>query len=130
MAAASIIFFQIFLNIVGSVQGDKISFLIAAFYMTRLMQYIFNTGLGIQIAQSNMACVLLAVYGVLNITSGPFSAISTILLFIDAYIGAFIFVTENDISEYAGYFKKGSYRPMAQTSADNDGNQDNSFFKI
>jgi len=44
------IFLQMFLNTVGAVEGDHISMLIGAFYILRLMQYIFNTGLGIQIA--------------------------------------------------------------------------------
>jgi uncharacterized membrane protein len=121
-----------FLNIVGSVQGDMISVLIATFYMMRLMQFIFNTGLGIQIAQSNMGCVLLAMYGLVNFTSGTFSSISTILLFLDAYVGLYIFSTEKegDFCKYLNYFKKSAYRPMAQTTADNDGNRDNSFVKI
>jgi len=47
LTATSIIFFQMFLGIAGSVQGDNMSFLITAFYAMRLMQYIFNTGLGV-----------------------------------------------------------------------------------
>lgn len=50
LTATSLIFSQMFLSLVGSVQGESFSILIASFYMMRLMQYIFNTGLGIQIA--------------------------------------------------------------------------------
>lgn len=106
LAATIMIFAQIFLAIVGACQFDKISILIGAFYLMRLIQFIFNSGLGIQMAQSNMVCVLLALYGLVNFASGTFSTISTIVLLIDAYIGAFIFVTENELTQYAGYFKK------------------------
>lgn len=76
--------------------------------MMRLMQFIFNTGLGIQIAQSNMGCVLLALYGLVNFTAGTFSTISTIILLVDAYIGLYVFSTETegDLSEYLNYFTK------------------------
>jgi len=79
-----------------------------------------------------MGCVLLAMYGLVNLTSGTFSSISTILLFLDAYVGLYIFSTETegDLGKYLNYFKKSAYRPMAQTTADNDGNRDNSFVKI
>jgi len=71
-------------------------------------------------------------YGLLNFGSGTFSSISTIGLLIDAYIGAYVFVTEReeDLSQYIGYFKKSSPRPIAASSVDNDGNRDNSFHKI
>jgi hypothetical protein len=79
-----------------------------------------------------MGCVLLALYGLVNLTSGTFSTISTIVLLLDAYVGLYVFSTETegDLSEYLNYFKKSVSRPMAQTTADNDGNRDNSFLKI
>ena len=47
-------------------------------------------------------------YGLVNFASGTFSSISTLLLLLDAYIGAYVFVTERDedLSQYIGYFKK------------------------
>lgn len=68
-------------------------------------------------------------YGLLNIATGPYSTIATILLFVDAYIGAWIFVTENDLSQYVGYFEKNALRTN-QVSGEGDGNRDNQFFKI
>jgi hypothetical protein len=126
------IFLQLSLSLVGGVQGDKISMLIGIFYIIRLMQYIFNTGLGIQIAQSNTACAALALYGLMNFTSGTFSTLSTLVLLVDSYIGAYIFVTgrEETLSEYVGYFKKSIQRPIAQSNNENDGNPDNAFHKI
>ena len=108
LTATSFIFSQMFLNIVGSVQGDTMSMVIGGFYGLRLMQYIFNTGLGIQIAQSNTAASALALYGLGNFGSGTFSSISTILLLADAYIGAYIFVTEREesISQYLPWVSK------------------------
>jgi len=46
ITATALIFFQIFLGVAGSVSGDRLSIVIAIFYMLRLMQFIFNTGLG------------------------------------------------------------------------------------
>ena len=121
-----------FSSIVGSVQGDSLSMMIAAFYAMRLGQYMFNTGLGIQIAQSNTSAVLLSAYGLANFGSGPFSSVSTIVLLADAYIGGYLFVTERgeDISEYIGCSRKRLARPAVESNGDNDGNRDNSFYKI
>lgn len=74
---------------------------------------------------------MLALYGLGNFASGTFSSISTILLFLDVYIGAYIFVTERDeeIGDYIGFFRK-SLRQITRGNTDNDGNRDNSFLKF
>jgi len=47
-------------------------------------------------------------YGLTNFASGTFSSISTIVLLVDAYIGAYVFVSEReeDLGQYLGYFRK------------------------
>jgi len=47
ITATAFIFFQIFLSLAGSAQGDRLCILIAIFYMLRLMQFIFNSVLGL-----------------------------------------------------------------------------------
>ena len=42
-------------------------------------------------AQSNMACVVLAIMGCFTLNSGIYSMTSTILLLIDSYIGLMMF---------------------------------------
>jgi len=51
----------------------------------------------------------------------------------DAYIGAYIFVTEREenLSQYLPWVGKRVQRPIAPSNPDNDdGNGDNSFHKI
>jgi hypothetical protein len=37
LTATALIFFQIFLGLAGAIQGDRVSMVIAAFYLLRLM---------------------------------------------------------------------------------------------
>ena len=62
-----------------------------AFYLARLSQFFFRTVLGVQMAQSNMACVVLAIMGCFNLNSGFYSMASTVLLLVDSYIGLMMF---------------------------------------
>lgn len=41
--------------------------------------------------QSNFACIVLAVLGLFNLNQGVYSTLSTLLLIVDAYIGAILF---------------------------------------
>jgi hypothetical protein len=64
--------------------------------MARLIQFFKTTVVGINMLQSNMACVILATIGCLNLGSGSFSNISTVILVIDAYIGLTLFSHEHN----------------------------------
>lgn len=89
--SASFIFVQLFLNLVGSVNNEGFCSLFLAFYMTRLMQFLFKTVLGAQMFQSNMTCVALAIIGLSTFGNGFFASISSIILVADALLGTAIF---------------------------------------
>jgi len=64
MVAVIMIFVQIYLNLMGALNGDHlISYILLAFYFVRLVQYLLKTSLAVNMAQSNFMCLSLALMG-------------------------------------------------------------------
>jgi hypothetical protein len=104
IASVCIISLQLYLTIVGAHNKEKLSFLFLAFYLVRLVQFIFKTSLAVQMSQSNFMCICLAVVGVLAITSQSAMSLpaklSIGLQCADALIGTAIFVNLNQEEIY------------------------------
>jgi len=96
--APTIIFVQIFLTMAGAMDGQIYAGLFLSFYMARLVQYLFASIKGVEMYQSNMICVVLAAIACKN-TLGldVMSTACAILMVLDAYIGAVMFVIKRNI---------------------------------
>lgn len=89
---ASIIFAQLFLNIMGAVNSQGLCTLFLVFTLLRLGGYLGDTLTGFKMAQSNMVGLILAVAGVLFSTqNGMYSTMATMFLCADAMLGAIHF---------------------------------------
>jgi len=99
-----IIFAQLYLTIISGIAGQKYQFLFLAFYLVKLNQFFHKSCLVMNMAQSNMVCLILAVLSVPTLCAdfSVMAAISSALFIVDAYIGLFTFAMENklDIAEY------------------------------
>jgi len=89
--AMTIIFAQLFFTIVGAINLEGFSVIFLSFYVARLAQFFGKNILGLQMWQSNMTCLVLAVLGMMSFGSGTFSNIAAVLLLVDSYIGMTIF---------------------------------------
>jgi len=92
-------FIQFFLNIMGAVYGQTICQIFLVFYASRLLVFIFDTVLALRMVQSNMTCVALAICGcvmALNGSVGFYAVAASLLLIIDAVLGAGIYVALNE----------------------------------
>ena len=96
IAAISMIFVQIFLTMVGTVNGNAYQALFLSFYLARLLQFFLKTVKGLEMFQSNMACVVLTAMALSSMTF-DITCIQGMLMFVDAYVGAFIFVITKNI---------------------------------
>lgn len=107
MQAAIVIFAQLYLTLVSSIQGNGYQLLFLAFYLVRLNQFFFKSITALNMAQSNMVCLVLAVISMSTLIQGfsVLACLSTILLVADAYIGLFKFALENKLSiaEYLNF---------------------------
>ena len=117
--SAAFIFAQLFLSMVGTVNGEGLSYIFLAFSLTRLMQFLFKTVLGAQMFQSNMSCVALAIIGLsTQVGQGPFVTAASMVMTADALLGAAIFTAvyraeiiqqvrlAKSLSRLGGYDKK------------------------
>ena len=117
--SATFIFVQLFLSLVGTVNSEGLSYVFLAFYVTRLMQFLFKTVLGAQMFQSNMSCVALAIIGLsTQVGQGPFVTAASIVMTADALLGSAIFTAvyraeiahqvrlAKSLSNLGGYDKK------------------------
>lgn len=89
---------QIFLTSVGAHDKDKLCFVLLAFYLVRLAQFILTTNLAINIAQSNFVCVCLAVMTIctnFSLEMNLFTMLTCAVLTADAILGTAIFITHN-----------------------------------
>jgi len=91
LTATAFIFAQIYLSLVGTIAGSSFCAVILGFQLVRLLQFLFKTLLGLQMAQSNMACVCLAVIGATSAGSSITVMLSVGLLCLDALLGSVIF---------------------------------------
>jgi len=99
LLASASIFGQLYLAIVGSTLGVQFSMVLIAFFLTRLVQFIGHTVLGLQMAQSNMACVSLAAISIFTqLGQGFVPTLSCIALIGDSVIGTAIFYFLNQQS--------------------------------
>lgn len=108
-----VIFVQFYLTMVGAHNKEMLGFLFCAFYVTRLVQYLDNTCLLINMMQSNFVAVCLATLAIFAMIYHPESMslttkISSAFLTIDALLGSAIFMTINqeDIYKELGVYKK------------------------
>lgn len=96
--APALIFTQIFLAMAGTMDGQKYAGLFLSFYLARLVQYLFASIKGIEMYQSNMVCLVLAVFACTNTLGQDFmSTACAILMVLDAYIGTVLFVIKRNI---------------------------------
>lgn len=95
IAACFIIFTQLFLTSMGTISHQGYSAVFLVFYLARLTQFVGKTVLGVQMLQSNMTAVVLAVLGMFSLGSGVYATIASIVLAIDAYIGLAVFTAKN-----------------------------------
>lgn len=113
--AVSLIFFQFFLSIVGAQNKEAVSLMFLIFYIVRLVQFLgLKTGLAMNMLQSNLVCMCLAVLGLFTLigTSSIFTKLSCAILIFDALLGAAIFTCHNqeDIYKELGVYKE--YKKM------------------
>jgi hypothetical protein len=103
LMAVFLIFAQIFVTLCGAINAQGYCLLFLAFYLARLSQFFFKTVLGIQMAQSNMTCVVLATMGCFTFNAGIYSMIATCVLLVDSYIGLMLFsyAHREDMSAYS-----------------------------
>lgn len=109
LVSICLIFMQIYLNIVGAHNKETICFLFLAFYIVRLVQFLLQASLAVNMAQSNFVCVALAVMGVFTCASvGLVTKVSCAILVIDAILGAAIFAAHNqeDIYKELGVYQQ------------------------
>ena len=64
---------QIYLTLVGAHNKEMICFLFLAFYLVRLIHFIFKTSLAVQMSQSNFVSICLAVVGIMAVFSQELS---------------------------------------------------------
>jgi len=57
----TVIFAQIFLTLVGTIDGSLYQALFLSFYLTRLVSFMFETLKGVEMYQSNMVCLIFAI---------------------------------------------------------------------
>ena len=86
-----IIFAQLFLTTMDSIEAG-LPTLALGFYLLRILAFIFNSNSGVNFLQSNMICFILAISGLSSLSSGGFGCISAIVLLLDAYLGAILFI--------------------------------------
>jgi len=97
LGAITMIFAQIFMTLYGTVSGFSYQALFLSFYLARLVQFFFSTVKGIDMIQSNLVCVILAVISLKNLGSTNMSSLQCLLMLGDAYIGALLFVISKNI---------------------------------
>jgi len=117
IVSVCIISLQMYLTIVGAHNKEMLCFLFLAFYLVRLIQFIFKTSLAVQMSQSNFMCICLAVVGVLAFSSQNLSLpakLSIGLLCVDAFLGTAIFVSLNqeEIYKELGVYKEYKMREL------------------
>lgn len=115
LIAVIFIFVQIYLNLVGTQNRERICFLFVAFYIVRLVQFFFQTSLALNMAQSNFVSLSLAVVGLFAFFSQEMSlmtALSCAIMIADAVLGAAIFINHNqeDIYKELGVYNE--YKKM------------------
>lgn len=91
------IFAQIFFTLAAATNGQYFQGIILAFYIARLVQYLMNTMKGVEMFQSNMVCVLLAVISFNHISEFNIGALQSLFLILDAYIGTVLFIVKKNI---------------------------------
>jgi hypothetical protein len=95
--ASSFIFFQIYISMVNMLEGNALSALILMFNALRLIQFLFSGILGIQMLQSNMICLGLALVSMTTLhEQSTLCILATMVLALDAFIGLAIFVAKNE----------------------------------
>lgn len=98
LSAPTMIFAQIFLTMAGAMDGQIYGGLFLSFYLARLAQYLFQPINGVEMYQSNMACVILAAMAAKNtLGQGYMASASALLMMVDAYIGTVLFVIKKNI---------------------------------
>lgn len=95
IGASFIIFTQLFLTTMGAISHHGYCAIFLAFYIARLSQFVGKTVFGVQMLQSNMTAVVLAVLAMFSLGSGVYATLATIILALDAYIGLALFTAKN-----------------------------------
>ena len=108
------------LAIVGAQNKEAISFVFAVFYLVRLVQFLgLETGLAMNMVQSNFVCLALAVLGMFTIISTAclFTKISCAIMILDALLGTAIFTNHNqeDIYKELGVYKEYKRMEISKT---------------
>lgn len=108
-----VIFVQLFLSMVGAHNKEMLGFLFFVFYFARLVQYLMNTCLAINMVQSNFVAVCLATLAIFTMiyhsdSMSLTTKLSSVFLVIDALLGSAIFMTINqeDIYKELGVYKE------------------------
>jgi hypothetical protein len=96
IAAISMIFVQIFLTMAGTVNGYAYQALFLSFYLARLLQFFLTTVKGLEMYQSNLTCFVLCGIAFFNMGFN-LSFLQCMLMMVDAYTGAFLFVVSKNI---------------------------------
>lgn len=97
---------------VGAHNKEILSMIFLVFYLTRLVQYLMTTCLGINMIQSNFVAIFLASMGIFTMVTSPSLSLavklSSILLTFDALLGAAIFIAINqeEIYKELGVYKE------------------------
>lgn len=89
----TVIFAQIFLTLVGTIDGSLYQALFLSFYLTRLVSFMFETLKGVEMYQSNMVCLIFAIMSTqVGYGENAFATAQSVLMLIDAYMGLMMFV--------------------------------------
>jgi len=102
---------QVYLSLVGAHNGELLCLLFLGFYIVRLVQFLLKTSIAVNMAQSNFVCLGLAIIGVFSFFQGGMSmmtALSCVIIALDAILGTAMFVTLNqeDIYKEMGLYQE------------------------
>jgi hypothetical protein len=103
MVAICMIIGQIYLSLVGAHNGNGLCLMFLTFYIVRLVQFLLKTSIAVNMAQSNFVCLSLAIIGVFSLFKGGvgmMTALSCVIIVLDAILGTALFVSHNEEEIY------------------------------
>lgn len=111
IVAVCLMFTQVYLNLLGAHNGEQLAFIFLAFYMVRLLQFFLKTSIAVNMVQSNFVCLSLAVMAIFTFFTGGMgfaTALSSVIIILDAILGAAMFVHHNqeDIYKEMGLYQE------------------------
>lgn len=102
LGASALIMLQIFVTIMGGINGHVYTLPILAFYVIKMYHFFVESCDTIKMAQSNMVCLVLAGLAINAMiwhnNLSIYSAIQAALLIADAYIGTTLFALNNELA--------------------------------